>query len=74
MLGTIVFVEQPRSKAEQAAFPGHACASLPTVGHRGSRIPTEVGFALANLPSGLTQLLSCELPPVHIALLRHVAA
>jgi len=41
---------------------------------KGSMIPTEVGFALASLPSGLTQLLFSQSPPVHIALLQHVAA
>jgi len=39
-----------------------------TPGGQGSRIPTEVVFA------GLAQRLLCQSPPVHIALLRHLAA
>ncbi len=41
---------------------------------KGSRIPKLGGFALVNLPSGLTQLLLSQSPVAHIALLRHVAA
>ncbi len=41
---------------------------------KGSRIPKLGGFALVNLPSGLTQRLLCESPAGRNALLGHWAA
>jgi len=66
MLGTIVFVEEPRSKAEQGAFLGHACASLPTVGHRGSRSPTRSVLLLA-LPDAWVQTLMSHFSDYHLS-------